>query len=84
MFISNYEKEQMRVAIRTLEAQMVHVLDELKALKATKVVNKVVKKKPAPIFRTAEAPWGYKLDGTPKKRPGKPYPPKKEIENEQP
>ncbi len=84
MFISNYEKEQMRVAIRTLEAQMVHVLDELKALKATKVVNKVVKKKPAPIFRTAEAPWGYKLDGTPKKRPGKPYPPKKEIKNEQP
>jgi len=84
VFISNYEKEQMRVAIRTLEAQMVHVLDELKALKATKVVNKVVKKKPAPIFRTAEAPWGYKLDGTPKKRPGKPYPPKKEIKNEQP
>ena len=84
MFISNYEKEQMRVAIRTLEAQMVHVLDELNALKATKVVNKVVKKKPAPIFRTAEAPWGYKLDGTPKKRPGKPYPPKKEIKNEQP
>lgn len=84
MFISNYEKEQMRVAIRTLEAQMVHVLDELKALKATKIVNKVVKKKPAPIFRTAEAPWGYKLDGTPKKRPGKPYPPREEIKNEQP
>ena len=80
MFISNYEKEQMRVAIRTLEAQMVHVLDELKALKATKVVNKVVKKKPAPIFRTAEAPWGYKLNGTPRKRPGRPDKANKETQ----
>ena len=84
MFISNYEKEQMRVAIRTLEAQMVHVLDELKALKATKVVNKVVKKKPAPIFRTAEAPWGYKLDGTPRKRPGRDPQKLNEVKNEQP
>jgi hypothetical protein len=71
MFISNYDKEQMRVAIRTLQAQVTHLFDEIKELKATKIVNKVVKKKPAPIFRTAEAPWGYKLDGTPKKRPGK-------------
>jgi hypothetical protein len=69
MFISNYDKEQMRVSIRTLQAQVIHLFDELKELKA----NKVVKKKPMPklIFRTDEAPWGYKKDGTPKKRPGR-------------
>jgi hypothetical protein len=72
MFISNYDKEQMRVAIRTLQSQVTNLIDEIKELKATKIVNKVVKKKPAPTFRTAEAPWGYKKDGTPKKRPGKP------------
>lgn len=69
MFISNYEKEEMRVSIRTLQAQMVHVMDELKALKAS---PRPKKKEKSPIFRTDEAPWGYKLDGTPKKRPGKP------------
>ena len=69
MFISNYEKEQMRVSIRTLQAQVTHLFAEIKELKS----NKVVKQKPAPkiIFRTDEAPWGYKKDGTPKKRPGR-------------
>ena len=66
MFISNYEKEQMRVSIRTLQAQVIHLFDEIKELKA----SKAAKKKPPSIFRTDEAPWGYKLDGTPKKRPG--------------
>jgi hypothetical protein len=82
MFISNYEKEQMRVSIRTLQAQMVHIFDEIKELKA----NKVVKKKPTPkpIFRTDEAPWGYKKDGTPRKRPGRPIYTKPETKNEQP
>ena len=69
MFISNYEKEQMRVTIRTLQAQITHIFEEIKELKA----SKVVKKKPAPklIFRTDEAPWGYKKDATPRKRPGR-------------
>jgi hypothetical protein len=80
MFISNYEKEQMRVSIRTLQAQVIHLFDEIKELKA----SKAAKKKPSSIFRTDEAPWGYKLDGTPKKRPG--MSPKKieEVKNEQP
>jgi hypothetical protein len=80
MFISNYDKEQMRVSIRTLQAQVVHLFDEIKELKA----NKVVKKKPTPIFRTDEAPWGYKKDGTPKKRPGRLMYNIPEIKNEQP
>jgi hypothetical protein len=71
MFISNYEKEEMRVSIRTLQAQVTHLFDEIKELKAKRTINRVIKKKPLFIFRTDEAPWGYKLDGTPKKRPGK-------------
>ena len=70
MFISNHEKEQMRISIRTLQAQVTHLFDEINKLKD----NKLVVEKPAPkfIFRTDEAPWGYKKDGTPKKRPGRP------------
>jgi hypothetical protein len=71
MFISNYEKEQMRVSIRTLQAQMVQVMGELKALQDAQKPKKALK---PIIFRTGEAPWGYKKDGTPKKRPGRPMP----------
>jgi hypothetical protein len=80
MFISNYDKEQMRVAIRTLQSQVTNLIDEIKELKASNTVKKVVKKKPAPIFRTAEAPWGYKLNGTPRKRPGRPDKANKETQ----
>jgi hypothetical protein len=70
MFISSYEKEQMRISIRTLQAQVVHLFDEINKLKG----DKVSVQKPAPkfIFRTEEAPWGYKKDGTPRKRSGRP------------
>jgi hypothetical protein len=71
MFISNYEKEQMRVSIRTLQAQMVQVMGELKSLKDAQKPKKALK---PIIFRTDDAPWGYKKDGTPKKRPGRPMP----------
>jgi hypothetical protein len=80
MFISNYDKEQMRVSIRTLQAQVVHLFDEIRELKA----SRVEKKKSSPIFRTDEAPWGYKKDGTPKKRPGTAPQKPQEIKNEQP
>ena len=81
MFISNYDKEQMRVSIRTLQAQMVQVMGELKALKDVQKPKKALK---PIIFRTDEAPWGYKKDGTPKKRPGRPVYNIPEIKNEQP
>lgn len=75
MFISNYDKEEMRISIRTLQAQMVHVMDELKALKSAK--KKIT-------ISTVDAPWGFKKDGTPKKRPGRATQPKPEVTNEQP
>lgn len=80
MFISNYEKEGMRVSIRTLQAQVVHLFDEIEKLKAISAA----KKKPSSLFRTDEAPWGYKKDGTPRKRPGRPTYNIPEIKNAEP
>ena len=68
MFISNYEKEEMRISIRTLQAQMVHVMDELKAMK--EVRDKL--KTRSLILKTPEAPWGFKKNGSPRKRPCRP------------
>lgn len=67
MFISNYDKEEMRISIRTLQAEMAALIKEVNALREAKT-------KPAKrslILRTGEAPWGYKKDGTPKKKPGR-------------
>lgn len=75
MFISNYEKEEMRVSIRTLQAEMAALIKEVNALRVAK--QKIT-------ISSIEAPWGYKKDGTPKKRPGRAIPPKPETKNEQP
>jgi hypothetical protein len=66
MFITSAEKEDMRISIRTLQAEMSALIKEFNAFRASK-------QKPAPklIFKTDEAPWGYKKDGSPRKRPGR-------------
>jgi hypothetical protein len=74
MFISNYDKEQMRVSIRTLQAQVVNLSEEIKELKAVKVIKQKPKTRSL-LLRTDEAPWGYKKDGSPRKRPGRPIQP---------
>lgn len=79
MFISNHEKEDMRISIRTLQAEMSALIKEFNAFRASKQ-----KSSPKVIFRTEEAPWGYKLDGTPKKQPGRITENKPETKNEQP
>lgn len=71
MFISKYEKEEMRISIRSLQAQVKHLLDEVRELK----LSRPERKPKSLIVRTEEAPWGYKKDGTPSKRPGRPVQP---------
>jgi hypothetical protein len=66
MFISNYEKHQLQMRIGSLEVIVSRLETQLEKLKP---------KQKAPIFRTEEAPWGYKKDGTPKKRSGRPIQP---------
>jgi hypothetical protein len=62
MFISNYEKNRIRIQIQTLEARVKNLQLQ---------VEELMLNKKAPALRTAEAPWGYKKDGAPKKRPGR-------------
>ena len=75
MFISNYEKHQLQMRISSLEVIVSRLEFQLEKLRP---------KQKGIIFRTDEAPWGYKKDGTPKKRPGRPIPKKPEVTNEQP
>jgi hypothetical protein len=63
MFISNYEKNRIRIQIQTLEARVKNLQLQ---------VEELMLNKKAPALRTSEAPWGYKKDGTPKKRAGRP------------
>lgn len=65
MFISKTEKEELWLAVRSLQAK-VHDLE----IETVWLKNKLYKAKP-PTLKTEEAPWGYKADGTPRKRPGR-------------
>lgn len=69
MFISRAEKSAMELAIRSLQAKVRDLEIETTWLK-----NKTANKR-AVIFRTDDAPWGYKKDGSPRKRPGRPIQP---------
>jgi hypothetical protein len=66
MFISKAEKEEIQIKIRGLEARIRDL-----EIEATWTKNKVSGKR-AVIFRTDDAPWGFKKDGNPRKRPGRP------------
>jgi hypothetical protein len=66
MFISKKEKEELWLAVRSLQAKVRDLEIEAIWLK-----NKLYKTKP-PTLKTEEAPWGYKKDGAPRKRPGRP------------
>lgn len=102
MFISKAEKEELRISVRTLQAQSKEINQLIKdlndrfnrlaayALKKkarVETLERIMKITPEkmgdidktlePVFRkvrTGEAPWGYKKDGTPRKRPGRPIP----------
>ena len=95
MFISNTEKYQIQMTLRSLQATISDLSRENETMKQAiieleqkaksfkKPIGRPlkVKKEKKPIIRTPEAPYGYKLDGTPKKRPGKPLPTKPEVTN---
>lgn len=65
MFISNLEKDNIKIDIMGLTARVQRLEAELALLKASKA------KAPRPLVKTAEAPWGLKLNGMPRKRPGR-------------
>ena len=66
MFITKAEKNEMQMAIRSLQAKVRDL-----EIEATWTKNKVSNTRNA-IIRTDDAPWGFKKDGNPRKRPGRP------------
>lgn len=60
MFITNKEKDWMMASIQILQKRVEELAAEAEALKK---IN---------IARTPEAPYGLKMDGTPRKQPGRP------------
>jgi hypothetical protein len=70
MFISKTEKEQLWQAVQALQAKVRDLEIETIWLK-----NKLYKSKTPFIAGDEAAPWGYKKDGVPRKRPGRPIQP---------
>ena len=73
MFISNTEKYQIRKTIQSLQATISDLLRENETMMQaiTDLKYKATSSK-RPVIRTLDAPWGYKKNGTPRKRPGRP------------
>jgi tetrahydromethanopterin S-methyltransferase subunit B len=59
MFITNKEKDWMMASIQNLQEKVKALSDHVEQLEK---IN---------ITKTPEAPWGFKLDGKPRKRPGR-------------
>jgi len=72
MFITNKEKDWMMTSIQILQKRVEELASEAEALKK---IN---------IARTPEAPHGLKMNGTPRKRPGRPPLTKAEVPSEHP
>jgi len=70
MFISSFEKSGIQKSLKSLQDQISELKDQVSKL-SSKVKSPKVKKSNRPLIRTADAPWGLKLDGTPRKRPGR-------------
>ena len=65
MFISNYEKHQFKMRISSLEVAIARLENQINEMQPKQKTSR------KPIFKTDEAPWGYKKDGSPRKRPGR-------------
>lgn len=62
---------QLEVADSRLVAMLAQA-NAVRVLKKVPMKAKQVKRAKQPKVRDAEAPWGRKKDGSPKKRPGRP------------
>jgi len=65
-YITNLENEAKKVADLEIEVQQLRARIDAQNLPATSNKIKTPAKRLKPV-----APWGYKKDGTPKKRPGR-------------
>jgi len=65
MFISRKEKDELQAIVQNLHSRVRDLEIETIWLK-----NKLYKSKDPAIASDKAAPWGYKKDGVPRKRPG--------------
>lgn len=80
MFISNAEKEELRNTIRTLQSQVSHLFKEVEILRTAR--NQESRR--VALITTKQAPWGFKVDGTPRSQPGRKSVKKTEVQNAEP
>lgn len=66
MFISKSEKEQIQLAIKSLQARVRDL--EIEAMWFKNKPGKT----PVPILKTKDAPYGVKKNGEPRKQSGRP------------
>lgn len=72
MFISNAEKDRLRIMIQSAQASISELARENQAMKQAIIdLEERLKTKQKPVVKTTDAPWGLKKDGTPKNRPGR-------------
>ena len=67
MFITNKEKDWMMASIQILQEKVKDLSNHVEQLEK---IN---------IAKTPEAPWGLKMNGLPRKRPGRPPVTKTEV-----
>jgi hypothetical protein len=67
MFISRKEKEELQTVVQGLQNRVRDLEIETIWLK-----SKLYKEKKPPLLKDDAGPWGYKKDGTPRKRTGRP------------
>jgi hypothetical protein len=70
MFISTADKNAIHACLRGLQQRVAELEDQAEKTRVhiEAVTHMYLMKKPA----INPAPWGFKKDGTPKKRPGRP------------
>jgi hypothetical protein len=70
MFISTADKNAIQESLRALQQRVTELEDHAEKTKVhMEAVTHMYLAKKQPII---PAPWGYKKDGMPKKRPGRP------------
>lgn len=72
MFISNAEKDRLRIMIQSAQASISELARENAVMKQAIIdLEERLKTKKKLVVKTPDAPWGYKKNGAPKIRPGR-------------
>lgn len=72
MFITKFEKEELKKQVRILSDGLSYAQDEIKKMKEDANIKQKAFESWLPVLmRIENSMYGLKLDGTPKKKPGR-------------